>query len=308
MTMRHTRHMFATGALVLALATSAAAQATDAVAKRAAAARGERLTIALISEDHTGKQEWTKPFMTAAFEDKLLAAGRFRILSRSELEAVMTEQKIAVSGFVDPAQAVRIGKAASANYVVVVKQLGHEQERTTFPPGAKVTLNLQAQVIDTETAELVHSETYGESYRIGGLGKWFENQAEAAREPAVTKPYRESVEKFASAFTVKVAAAVPLDAIVAAVTGGRIAITGGAEVGLREGAEFDIIEEGEPIRVGGQILGYDSKTIGRVKVTKVEPKLAWVELVRTFDDGGKEDVTPMVSKIKQGQLARMVAR
>lgn len=308
MTMPQMRYVVATGTLLLALATTAAAQATDAVARRAAAARGARLTIALIAEDQTGERDWTKPFMTAAFEDKLLAAGRFRVLSRSELDAVLAEQKMAVSGFVDPAQAVRIGKAASANYVVVVKQLGHEQERTVLPPGVKVTLNLQAQVIDTETAELVYSETYGKSYRITGIIDWFEDQAKAARKPEVTRPYREAVENFATAFAAKVAAAVPLEAIVATVTGGRIAITGGAEVGLRAGAEFDIIEEGPEIVVAGQLLGHDSKTIGRVKVTKVDPKLAWVEVVRTFDDGGKEDATPDVSKIQPGHLARMVGQ
>ncbi len=293
-------------AALLAFAAPAAAQATDAVAARAA--RGGRLTIALISEDHTGKHEWTKPFMTAAFEDKLLAAGRFRVLSRSELDAVMAEQKISVSGFVDPAAAVRIGKAASANYVVVVKQLGNEQERTVIPPGTKITLNLQAQVIDTETAELVASESFGDSYRITGLGDWFKDQKTAAQAPEVTRPYRTSIDKFAAGFTTKVAAAVPLDAVVAAVTGGRIAITGGAEVGLREGTEFEIIEEGEPIRVGGEILGYDSRTVGRVRVTKVEPKLAWVQIVKTFDDAGKDDPAPDAAKIKVGMLARMAAQ
>jgi curli biogenesis system outer membrane secretion channel CsgG len=107
MTIRHVKHALAASAALLAFAGTAAAQATDAVAQRAASQRGGRLTIALISEDHTGKHEWTKPFMTAAFEDKLLAAGRFRVLSRSELDAVMAEQKISVSGFVPGGITVR---------------------------------------------------------------------------------------------------------------------------------------------------------------------------------------------------------
>jgi hypothetical protein len=291
----------------------AAGQATEAVSKKAAAARGERLTIALISEDQTRSQEWTKPFMVAAFEDQLLRAGRFRVLSRSELAAVVKEQTLSASGFVDPALAVKIGKAASANYVIVVKQIGYVLEKRPLRKSL-LTLNMQAQVIDTQSAELIHSTTYSDKFEVGssGLGQAAvglvrpNNAPPSVAEPVLTEPYRQSVERFATSFTSEVASIVPLDAIIAAVLGTRIAITGGAELGIREGAEFELLEEGEEIKVGDTVLGSATKLIGRVKVTKVEPKLAWVTLMKTYNEAEREDPSPVLAKVLKGQLARMV--
>ncbi len=314
MTMRQTFSVIAAAVIVLTATSSAFAQAREAVAKRAAS--GEKLGIALIPVDQTGQNEWAKPLMSAAFEDALLTAGRFRVLTRTELNAVKSEQILSASGMIDPAKAVALGKGLAANYVLVVRQLaldsqkqtsavntatkrvlGFGRDRTTY------NVNLQAQVIDAETTEVVQSESFNEVIEFSTT---IVQGQPTSTDPKVTAPYRAALDKFAKSFTSKIASAVPLDALVALASGGRIAITGGSEVGTREGAEFEIIEEGEPIRVGGQIIGYDSKTIGRAKVNKVEPKLAWVQLLKTFDDSGKEDPSPVVAKVKQGMLARMV--
>ena len=113
--------------------------------------------------------------MVAAFEDRLLAAGRFRVLSRTELDAILAEHKLSVSGLIDPTLAVKVGKAASANYVVS-QQLGMDVERSRFRiPGVpletnigrnKVNLNLQAQVMDTESTEIVHSQSLTKSIEL----------------------------------------------------------------------------------------------------------------------------------------------
>jgi hypothetical protein len=315
--MRHIGQILTAAGLVLTFAATAGAQAAGAVAKRAAS--GEKLSIALIPVDQTNRNEWTKALINAAFEDALLKAGRFRVLSRTELAAVKSEQILSTSGLIDPAKAVALGKGVAANYVIVVRQLALDETKssnpvTSFTRGLGINvdrstttynINLQAQVIDTETTEVVHSDSFNEVLQ---LSRTVINNQSMTTDPKITAPYRQAVDKFAGAFTTTIAATVPLDAVVAAVTGNRIAINGGAEVGLREGNEFDIIEEGDPIRVGGEIIGYDSKTVGRVRVTKVEPKLAWVQLVKTFDDSGKDDAAPNIAKIKVGMLARMAAQ
>src|SRR4051812_6419511 len=254
-------------AVLLTFAASARAQAPEAVSRRAQAARGEKLTIALIPEDHTQGNEWTKPYLTAAFEDKLLAAGRFRVLSRTELAAILKEQRLSATGFVDPASAVKIGKAASASYVVVVKQLGYVRQKSAFA-AEQVTVNVQAQVIDTVSSELIHSKSYSDKIKLEGNWQGVLRDPKTTTAPPPDKPYRAAVDKIAEDFTQELATMVPIDAIIAAVSGPRIAISGGGELGIREGVEFEVIDEGEPIKVGDKILGYDSKKIGRLRVTK----------------------------------------
>ena len=48
--------------------------------------------------------------------------------------------------------------------------------------------------------------------------------------------------------TTEMAAAVPLDAFVVFASGGRFAISGGSEAGIRESAEFELILQGEAIK------------------------------------------------------------
>jgi hypothetical protein len=283
-------------------------QATASIKARLEAAKGGKLSIALVPIDSTSSNDWTKPVVNGTFETALFDAGRFKVVSRSELAAIKSDQVLSNSGMNDPEQAVALGRGQGANYVVVVRLMGYEQKKKTFPlPSAEVTITMQAQALDAESHEIVHSKDFSATYKLGSWKDTFQtNQRNAPQDPAVIEPYRTAVAGFAKTFSSELAAAVPFDAIVAAVSGQRIAITGGSEVGIREGAEFEVIEEGKPIKVGDQILGYDSKIVGRLRINRVEPKLAWAAATKTFDEADKEDPTPVVTRIKVGQLAHMV--
>lgn len=299
-------------ALVVCTASSAFAQASEALAARSQKTGG-KLTIALIPID--AKNNWTKPIMAASFEDSLMKAGRFKVLSRSQLDAVMAEQHLGTEGLVDPTQAVKIGKALAANYVLVVKQLSIDSKKsvsavTSFTGFGKkkttYTLNLQAQVMDAETTELVQSESFTKVIELSATvleGKQTEE------DPSVTGPYKSALDEFAGAFTTKLAAALPLEALVVMVRDAKnIALGVGTDAGLRVGTEFELFEEGQPIKApNGDILGYDSRKVAVVKVSRVEAKLTWAELLTTFAADGTAESTPDVGKVKQYLVAKMSA-
>ena len=290
----------------------ASGQANESIAARSKKA-GSKLSIALVSIDQS--HAWTKPVMTASFEDALLKAGRFKVLSRSELDAVMGEQHLSTTGMIDPASAVKLGKAMAANYVLVVKQLtidakqGMNAAATIFGIGKKTTtytLNLQAQVLDTESTELVQSESFTKTIELSAK---IMGSQQTEQDPSITGPYKAALDEFATSFTTKLAATLPLEALVVMVRDAKnIALNVGMDLGLRPGSLFELVEEGEPIKgPGGEVLGYDSHVVGLVKVVRVEAKLTWTELVKTVGRDGTEDAMPDVAKVKQYLVAKMVA-
>ena len=223
---------------------------------------------------------------------------------------------MSASGLVDPASAVKLGKALSANYVLVVRQLsfdgkqsvgfgtaltGFGKKKTTY------SMDLQAQVLDTETTELVQSQSF--SKKIDLSVAVMSNQA-MAEDPSVAGAYRGAIDEFAAGFTTNLAAALPLEALVVLARDPRnIALGVGQDVGIRPGTEMEIFEEGAPIKgPGGEVLGYDSRRVGRARVTRVEAKLTWIELVATFGADGNADPAPDFTKVKQYAVAKLAAK
>lgn len=308
-----TRTLVALPALLLAHPNVTRAQATESVAARAT--KGGKLRMALIPVDASKNSSFTKPMISAAFEDAMLKAGRFITLSRDELAAIQSEQKFAASGAVDPASAVKLGKALSANYAVVVRQLAFDSQEgkdamaSILGVGRKVTtfnVSLQAQAIDVETSEIVLSKSFSKKFETSAVILDSRNPPKGTE--SYVEPYKAALQEFAEAFTTEFGASIPLEAVVVLVRDvNNIAINAGGDAGLRVGARFELIEEGQPIKdPSGAILGYDTRTIGTAELVRVEPKLSWLRLVQTMSSAGTPDAAPDVAKVKQYLVAKMV--
>jgi hypothetical protein len=291
---------------------TAHAQATSSIAERIAKTRG-KLAVALVPV--AGQEvQWTKQIMVASFEDALLGAGRFKVLSRTELESVQQEQQFAASGAVDPTSAVKLGKALSANYVLIVRQLSIDQSSGTSTMTAltgfgkkktKYTINIQAQVLDAESGELVQSESFQKPFETA---ETIIGDTVTATDSDVAAPYRKIVDELAKGFTLKLAAAVPLEGLVVMARDAKnIYLDIPQDAGVRPGTVFELTEEGEPITgPSGEVLGYDSTLVGAVRVTSVQPKLLVTELVRTYGADQQEETSADFTKIKQYLVGKMV--
>src|SRR5687767_9523699 len=223
--------------LVLAL-TSATTAGVEAQARESIAARGGKIRVALVPVDASNAKDVdAKNMIPAAFEDAMLKAGRFMTLSRSEMGAVRSEQRFAASGEVDPSGAVKLGKALSAQYVVVVRQLAFDAKGGGFGRAINVgkvkteyTLRLQAQTVDVETSQIVQSKSYEKKFETSKMTldatKMKENSSDVAG------PYRAALDEFAADFTSELAAAIPLEAVVVAIRdANNVAINAGTDQG-----------------------------------------------------------------------------
>jgi curli biogenesis system outer membrane secretion channel CsgG len=123
---------------------------------------------------------------------QLVKSGKFRVIEREQLAALMREKNLSLSGDVDPATAVRAGKLLGVKYFLTgavteygkmdsgvhgrgVKGLpGFGAKKSTFVAAAN------ARIIDTETGEIVwadeaRSEDSNMKLSIGGFGGGVDN-------------------------------------------------------------------------------------------------------------------------------------
>jgi curli biogenesis system outer membrane secretion channel CsgG len=112
-------------------------------------------------------QWWYKGGAEAAqdvFVTELVKSGRFRVVEREQLEALMREKNLTLSGDVDPSTAVRIGKLLGVNYLLTgaVTEYGN----TSVGGGGfgvsagkkKFVAAMNARLIDTSTGEIVWAD------------------------------------------------------------------------------------------------------------------------------------------------------
>ena len=82
-------------------------------------------------------------------ETDIVQTGRFRPLTRTELDKLLAEMQFDNSGLVDPSTAAKYGKMIGANYLVLgtITGLG-------APKNKNFTANVSLRMIEVETAEI----------------------------------------------------------------------------------------------------------------------------------------------------------
>jgi hypothetical protein len=210
--------------------------------------------------------------------------------------------------------------------VVVVRQLAFDAAESKNASAkllgigkstSSYTVNLQAQAIDVETSEIVHSQSFSKKFETSKMvNSSVTVQNSDGRnvtpkdntEKSIVEPYQAALQEFAGSFTSDLAAAIPFEAIVVMIRdASNIAINAGSEAGLRVGARFELIEEGQAIKdPSGAILGYDSRTVGTAELVRLDAKLSWLKLTQTIARSGAPDPTPDVSKVKPYLLVKLV--
>ena len=152
---------------------------------------GGKPRIAVLEFTNKADNQWWWHGGAAAAQDvfvtELVKSGKFRVVEREQLEALMKEKNLTLSGDVDPATAVRVGKLLGVNYLLTgaVTEYGAEDKGAHGSgfrglPGFGVhkktfTAALNARLIDTSTGEIVwadeaRSEESHSNVDVGGFG------------------------------------------------------------------------------------------------------------------------------------------
>lgn len=147
--------------------------------------------VAVLEFKNKADNQWWWHGGAAAAQDvfvtELVKSGKFRVVEREQLEALMKEKNLTLSGDVDPATAVKVGKLLGVNYLLTgaVTEYGAEEKGAHGGgfrglPGFGVRKKtfvaaLNARLIDTSTGEVAwadeaRSEDSHSSVDVGGFG------------------------------------------------------------------------------------------------------------------------------------------
>jgi len=223
---------------------------------------------------------------------ELVKTGKYRVIEREQLAAIMREKGLSLSGDIDPKTAVKVGKMLGVEYLVSgsVTQLGTTNRGASVPGGfglpsvsvhsQKAEAALDARAFSTTTGEIVWADTAsGESsdasvYVMGAGGG-------ASDHGKVDKILRPVVQKLAASLgqaklaTTGMGGAGDASGVagkIANVDGGTLYVNVGSEAGVKEGDEFNVFRVGKQIKDPdtGEVLGADETKVGRVKITAVK--------------------------------------
>jgi curli biogenesis system outer membrane secretion channel CsgG len=155
------------------------------------AASSDKPRIAVIEFKNKADNQWWYHGGAEAVQDvfvtELVKSGKFRVVEREQLQALMQEKNLTLSGDLDPSTAVKVGKLLGVNYLLtgsvteygVTDKGGHGRgvgRLPGFSAGKRsFVAAVNARLIDTNTGEIAWADeaTAEESsvkVSVGGFG------------------------------------------------------------------------------------------------------------------------------------------
>ena len=142
------------------------------VAVSAPAFSQEKPRIAVLQFENKAGVSWWNSTGAAAAQDifvtQLVKSGRFRVLDRERLNAILSEQDLSLTGRIDGSTAVAAGKVVGVKYFVTGALTEWEHTRSSGSTGrflkrvrggrSKFAAALNARVIDAETGDIVWAD------------------------------------------------------------------------------------------------------------------------------------------------------
>ncbi|MBK7257513.1 MAG: hypothetical protein IPI01_06870 [Ignavibacteriae bacterium] len=209
---------------------------------------GSRLGVGVIPITLKGDLEQYGDALTDKMVTQLVNLRRFKVIERAALDKVLSEQQLQVSGAVDEATAVQVGKIAGADAIILTSAI---QSRD----GGKVS----ARIIDTETGETI-----------------------VARSEQVEGSDVEDFEKAVDALAIMIYNELPIvEGFIVSLEGDTFYVDVGSLKGVRKGSKCVAFREGKEIKhpSTGEVLGHQVTKLGELVVVQVQQKVAQVRVV-----------------------------
>jgi curli biogenesis system outer membrane secretion channel CsgG len=219
---------------------------------------GSRLSVAVLNFESNEAAAKLIDSVTEKLVTQLVNLRRFRVIERSALDKIMEEQKLGMTGFVDDETAVKVGKLAGADVII----LGRISLEIGF---AKVS----ARGIDTETSELI-----------------------VAKEADSGNTNIENIERLVEQVAVDIYNDLPLvEGIIMAVEEDQVILSIGSQVGVRKGTKCVAYKEGKKYYhpTTGEVLGKNVTPLGELIVVQVQEKMSIAKPIGNISNMEIED-------------------
>ena len=222
---------------------------------------GERMGLAVLPFQtkglgtEMGEINVVEQMMTTFFN-----LNRFKLFERSQLEKILEEQKLGMSGVLDASTAAEIGKGIGVDAIVI---------GTVTRSGSNIAID--ARLIDTETAEII-----------------------TAQDEISARTSIQDLKEMINKLSLKISQDLPLvEGYVISVDGDRLTLDIGSNRGLKKGMKCIIYKEGKEIihPMTRKVLGKETEELGEIKLNQVYPEYSVGLIIRTrsgvFEIGNK---------------------
>ena len=215
---------------------------------------GERLSIAVL------------PFVSRGFSgeigdmdifDKMITGlihvGRFKVIERAQLEKIVQEQKLGLTGILDATTAAEVGRGIGVDAVI----LGSVTR-------AQNSLSIDARLIDTETAAII-----------------------CAKDAYSSRIDMQDISKMVNDLAIKIKDDFPMvNGYIINIRGDKYTLDIGLKDGLKKGMKCTVYREGESIvhPVSGEVLGKIIDELCEIQITDIYDGYSIAKI--TKDKGG----------------------
>ena len=261
----------------------------------APAAAQDRVRVAVMDFENNSTWSWWGDNLGRAAADEittqLVQTGKFTVLEREKLGAILAEQNLGASGRVTAATAASIGKLLGVQLMLTGSITQFSIERTTAGfrgIGGSISnaeSKLDVRLVNTETGEVMAVAEGQGNKRMGG--GYFRGAAaertfdQGAAQEALRPAVEQAVAKIAaqSAAMASIRPPVPEGQIVNA-RQDLFYINRGQNAGVKVGQRFEVLRVVDEIRdADGRLLDRVINKVGTLEVTQVLSQSAVCKLI-----------------------------
>ena len=229
----------------------------------------------------------------------LVQSDRFVVVERAELKEILSEQELKAGGLVNPETGPKLGKLAGVQLLIygAVTEFGTEDKggginfgfiggRSPLSLGgaqesASGKVAMDIRVVDTTTGEVLESHTVSEAIESSAfnLSVGYSGMSlggDKFDKTPLGEATRGAIQKAVRGITVT-AAGQPWTGQVVDIEGTEVYINAGSRSGLKKGDMFMIERVAKTFTdpKTGQVLGTRTNELGVLRLTGVQPKLAY---------------------------------
>ncbi|MFQ5794033.1 MAG: CsgG/HfaB family protein [Candidatus Bipolaricaulia bacterium] len=237
---------------------------------------------------------------TALFE-----TGKFEPIERQALEQVIAEQRLGLSGLVNPATAAEVGRILGVEQIIVgaVTEFGIQETGIDLPGVGAIRQDtarvvIDVRIVDTTTAKILAAATAeGSEFSRGiaiNVNRWqrFRFGDTGFDDTIIGKATRQAIDEL----VVKISDAIPSKGLVATVQGDIVILNFGRRSDAAPGMILNVYRTGEPIRdpVTGEVLTLLETKLGEVQVIEVQENVTLARKLGAFEVEVGDIVRPKI--------------
>jgi curli biogenesis system outer membrane secretion channel CsgG len=213
----------------------------------------------------------------------LVKSGKFVVVERKEIEKVLQEQKMGLSGVITEETAPQVGRMLGVDMLVVgsVSELGTKQRSIggSIPlVGAGVTTKtaraaVDIRLVNTTTGEIIAAETEEGTESNLGVDVRYESinfsDVSAWDNTDVGKACRQAIDGCVELITENMDKIPWSGRIIKVSSDGSIIMKPGSEGNVQSGMVFDVFRRGEELKDPdtGLALGFEEAKVGQIKAS-----------------------------------------